>query len=279
MDRKMLADGRLLDKHFCFESYGVIIRIESHRTDLLDGAERAVRKALVGQLRIVDNQETEHAFGIGIGKDGWYFIRDNDEVQPHSRKRHELFKYLDTLVRLRVAEFAVDRVFVHAGVVGWNGKAIVFPANSRHGKTTLTAELVRNGATYYSDDYAVFDSDGFVHPFARLLSVRREVPKGQPGKVVDVDVRSLGGTAGTEPLPVGFVLLTEFKDGARWKPKILSPGEGMIEMITQTIPIRRVPEFSLKVLKKITTRATIAKGFRNDAKDFAKKFLEFVDSN
>jgi hypothetical protein len=32
-------------------------------------------------------------------------------------------------------------------------------------------------------------------------------------------------------------------------------------------------------LKKITTRATIAKGFRNDAKDFAKKFLEFVDSN
>ncbi|HTK37889.1 MAG TPA: hypothetical protein VL325_05305, partial [Pyrinomonadaceae bacterium] len=270
MNRKMSADGRLLGKHFCFESYGVTIRVESHRADLLEEAERTVRKALVGQVRIIDNQETEHVFGVGVGKDGWYFVRDNDEIQPHSRKRSELFKYLDTLVRLRVAEFAVGRVFVHAGVVGWNGKAILFPANSRHGKTTLTAELVRNGATYYSDDYAVLDIDGFVHPFARLLSVRQQVPEGQPGKVVDVDVRSLGGTAGSEPLPVGFVLLTEFKDGARWRPKILSPGEGMIEMITQTIPIRRVPEFSLKVLKKITTRATIAKGFRNDAKDFAK---------
>lgn len=279
MNRKMSADGRLLDKHFCFESYGVIIRVESHRSDLLKDADRTIRKALVGQVRIVDNQETEHVFGIGIDRDQWYFVRIDDEVQPHSRKRNELLKYLDTLVRLRVAEFAVDRVFVHAGVVGWNGKAIVFPANSRHGKTTLTAELVRNGATYYSDDYAVFDADGFVHPFARLLSVREPVPEGQPGKVVDVDVRSLGGIPGTEPLPVGFVLLTEFKNGARWKPKILSPGEGMIEMITQTIPIRREPEFSLNVLKKITTRATIAKGFRNDAKDFAKKFLEFVDSN
>jgi hypothetical protein len=73
--------------------------------------------------------------------------------------------------------------------------------------------------------------------------------------------------------------LTEYRKDARWEPRFLTPGEGMIEMIGKTIPIRYAPEFSLKVLKKITSRATIAKSYRYDAKDFAKRFLEFVDRN
>jgi hypothetical protein len=273
----MSTERRLLDKHFCFESYGVTVRIESHRTDLLRAAEKVVRKALVGEVRSVDNQETEHVIGISRREDGWYLVRDgNNPDSPLSKKLKDLMRYLNTLVRFKIAEFAVDKVFVHAGVVGWNGKAIVLPANSRHGKTTLTAELVKNGATYYSDDFAVFDSEGMVHPFARPLSVRAN---GDARKVADIDVGSLGGKAGTEPIPVNFVLLTEYKSDAQWDPKFLSPGEGMIEMISQTIPIRYAPEFSLKVLKKITSRATIAKSYRNDAKDFAKRFLEFVDCN
>ena len=254
-----------------------MVRVESNRALLIKDAEETVQKALVGNLRIVDNQETEHIIGVSQKKDGWYYVRDGSEPEaPLSKKRRDLMRYLNTLARFKVAEFAVDRVFVHAGVVGWNGKAIVLPANSHQGKTTLTAELVRNGATYYSDDFAVFDSDGMVYPFARPLSVRFDHMKGVP---IDIEVESFGGKAGKEPLPVGFVLLTEYRENARWKPKFLSPAEGMIEMITQTLPIRRAPEFSLDVLKKITTRATITKGFRNDAKDFAKKFLEFVDSN
>jgi len=277
MNGKMSTKRRLLDKHFCFESYGVTVRIESNRTDLLREAEKTVRKALVGNLRLVDNQKAEHVIGVGRQDDGWYFVRDgNDADAPLSKTRKPLLKYLNTLARFKVAEFAVDRVFVHAGVVGWNGKAIVLPANSMGGKTTLTAELVKNGATYYSDDFAVFDSHGMVHPFARPLSVR---VNGDTANVADVDVASLGGTAGTDPLPVGFVMLTEYKSDARWEPRFLTPGEGMIEMITQTIPIRYAPEFSLKVLKTITSHAKIAKSYRNDAKDFAKRFLEFVDRN
>ena len=273
----MSKDRRIFDKHFCFESYGVTVRVESNIASLLKDAEKTVRKALVGNVRIIDNQETEHVISISHKRDGWYYVQDGSEPEsPLSKKRTDFMKFINTLARFKVAEFAVDRVFVHAGVVGWNGKAIVFPANSYQGKTTLAAEFVKNGATYYSDDFAVFDGNALVHPFARALSIRTD---DVTGKSVDVEISSIGGKTGVEPLPVGFVLLTEYKNGARWKPKILSPGEGMIEMITQTIPIRRAPEFSLDVLKKITTRATITKGFRNDAKDFAKKFLEFVDSN
>jgi hypothetical protein len=50
-------------------------------------------------------------------------------------------------------------------------------------------------------------------------------------------------------------------------------------MISHTIPIRYAPEFSLDVLTKVTSGAIITKSFRNDAKDFARKFLEFVDDS
>ena len=63
-------------------------------------------------------------------------------------------------VQLYVAEMAPDRVFVHAGVVGCRGRAILLPGRSFTGKSTLVAELIRAGAEYYSDEYAVLDSAG-----------------------------------------------------------------------------------------------------------------------
>ena len=50
---------------------------------------------------------------------------------------------LETLERdlqLYVAEQARRRVFVHAGVVGWCGKAIVIPERTMSGKTTLVRQ-------------------------------------------------------------------------------------------------------------------------------------------
>src|SRR6186997_3026660 len=71
-----------------------------------------------------------------------------------------------------VAERAPDHLFVHAGVVGWEGRAIVMPGASFAGKTTLVQAWLEAGATYYSDEFAVLDRDGRVHPFARPLAIR-----------------------------------------------------------------------------------------------------------
>ena len=84
-----------------------------------------------------------------------------------------VFEVLETDLQLFVAEMARRRLFVHAGVVGWNGRAIVIPGRSFSGKTTLVGEMLRNGATYYSDEYAVFDSRGRVHPYPSSLSEKQ----------------------------------------------------------------------------------------------------------
>jgi hypothetical protein len=264
------------ENEFRFESYGVKIRIESDRVEVLQRAEDVVRRSLVGRLKVIENEEAEHSFGIFLDDRGTYALYQNGEKNTHSDSERNFFKFFGTILRLTVAEFAREKVFVHAGVVGWNGGAIVLPAHSFQGKTTLIAELVKNGASYYSDDFAIFDENGLVHAFPRLLAMRGiEEGFGQ----TDVSVESLGGTVGSEPLPVRLIVFTEFRAEAEWRPELLSEGLGLMEMVPHTIPIRFNPEFALKVLKRIVKRAIIAKSFRNDAKDFSKILLNFFDNN
>src|SRR5437867_5211182 len=86
----------------------------------------------------------------------------------------EVLRALESDIQLYVAAGARRRLFVHAGVIGWRGRAIVIPGRSGSGKTSLVAALVRAGATYYSDEFAVFDEQGRVYPYARPLSIRED---------------------------------------------------------------------------------------------------------
>jgi len=261
----------------CLESYGVRVRLESNNPKLFDDARIRAELALAGNLRFTDQVDTPHVFRLERKGRGYIQVK-NGERSGVSRNKRAFLKYFDSCLRLTIAEYAVGRVFVHAGVVGWNGKAIVIPGSSFSGKTTLVAELVKQGAEYYSDEYAVFDEEGLVHPFARRLGVRVVGPEGQVIETDHLTIEALGGTAGTSSLPVGWLLITAFDEEAKWEPKVLTSGNGVLDLLSQTIPIRYAPEFSLKVLKKVATNAIIVKSPRFDAVAFAKFFLDFVDN-
>lgn len=47
------------------------------------------------------------------------------------------------------------------------------PTSPTHaGKSLLVSELLRRGATYFSDEYALIDAEGWVHPYPRPLLLR-----------------------------------------------------------------------------------------------------------
>src|SRR5439155_17510488 len=116
-----------------------------------------------------------------------------------SRNLDDLLDAFESHVQLTVAEYAPRRVFVHAGVVGWNNRAIVIPGLSHSGKTTLVKQLIEAGASYYSDEYAVLDERGRVHAYPRPLGVR--VPNSPIAKKVLPD--EIGASVGAKPLRVG----------------------------------------------------------------------------
>jgi hypothetical protein len=186
----------------------------------------------------------------------------------------EMLERFEADLQLYVAEAARRRVFIHAGVVGWRGRAILIPGRSLSGKTTLVAELVRLGATYYSDEYAVMDRSGRVHPFAKPLQVREDASSARQKKY---EVEEFGGRAGDRPLPVGLVVSSPYRKGARWRPRRLSAGQGMLELLANTVSARRDPGAALHALQQAAATATALKGVRGEAAEVARAILKRLE--
>jgi hypothetical protein len=185
----------------------------------------------------------------------------------------EALEKFESDLHLYVAEMARRRVFVHAGVVGWKGRALLLPGRSYSGKTTLVAELVRAGATFYSDEYAVLDGQGRVHPYARPLQIREDAS----GRQKKYPVEKLGGRAGGRPLPVKLVVVSSYRPGAKWRPRELSAGRGVLEMLAQTVSARRRPGGAFDALERVAKGALILKGARGEAAETADALLKYLD--
>jgi hypothetical protein len=186
-----------------------------------------------------------------------------------SRNFDELLDTFESHLQLTVAEHAPRRIFVHAGVVGWNGRAILIPGLSFSGKTTLVDHLIRRGATYYSDEYAVLDQQGRVHPYPRALGLRST--RGQPATKMAAE--EMGAQVGSKPLRIGLVLSTRFKAGSRWRPRELTRGKGVLELMSNAVAARSQPELALSVLPKALQSAKILKGVRGEASEIVESIL------
>jgi hypothetical protein len=187
----------------------------------------------------------------------------------------EALRRFESHARLHVAEMAEGRLFVHAGVVAYRGRALVLPGRSHTGKSTLVAELVRAGATFYSDEYLVLDAEGGVHPYAAPLSIRttdgtltRKVPVG-----------SLGGNAGSDVIPVGWVIACRYRPGAPWRPRLISPGHAIIKLMSNTVAARRTPAFALETLRRAVEGARTFITERGDAFAATRCIIELIDAS
>jgi hypothetical protein len=257
---------------FALKSYGVRIGV---RANDISALERACEYLPAG-WQTSPTPLVDRVYSIMVGGAGArrFSLLYGDHLRiSRSSNVDDIFDRFESDVRLFVGEFAPHRVFVHAGVVGWKGKAIVIPGRSYSGKSTLVAALVRAGAIYYSDEYAVFDSKGLVHPFAKPLEIREEGGYTQ----ARVTVGELGGKSGTKPLPVGMVLMTGYKRGATWRPRKLSPGKGVLEMLFNTVSARRSPEKAMSTLRLVTKKAEVLKGTRGDTANVVEALLRRMD--
>lgn len=270
VDRLEWADG------ITFSSYGVRLGIRVNDPQVLD----RVRKYLPPGIKPSSSPVVDRLFSLLVGGSGsrpgvrrFNLLYENHVRIARVLDLEQVFETLESSLRLYVAETARRRLFVHAGVVGWRGKAIVIPGRSFSGKTTLVAELVRAGATYYSDEYAVFDAKGRVYPFPKPLSIRLSGEIEQQ----EVPVEELGGRAGVKPLPVGLVLMSRYRPGARWRPRQLSAGVGALELLSNTVAARKEPAKALNTLEQVVSGAPVLKGVRGEASEVARAILENVE--
>jgi len=131
----------------------------------------------------------------------------------------------------------------------------------------------RAKATYYSDEYAVLDERGRVHPDARALGMRSR----DSGESKKVRAEEIGALVGSKPLRVGLVVSTSYKDGARWRPREMTRGKGVLELMSNTVSARSQPEMALSVLPAALASALILKGVRGEADEIVESILERVE--
>jgi len=247
-----------------FEAFGVPVAISAPPQVL-----PRVEAVLPPGWRPREPTDEDHQFTLRPRKRSAYRVVDEGGSVSGSCDLQIALEVLDTRLRACIALHAPDHIFVHAGVVGHGGRAIVLPGRSFTGKTTLVAELVRAGATYYSDEFAVLDDHGLVHPYPKPLSIRT----GGPSQT-DHDVAALGGLAGDQPLSIGLIAIAHFVPGGRWEPKRLTGGETVLALLANTIPAQERPDQVLATLKRAVEGAVVLQGERGEAAEIAGELLE-----
>ena len=182
----------------------------------------------------------------------------------------DVFQWLCQDIDNTVAQRSRQMLFVHAGVVGWRGLAIVIPGRSYTGKSTLVAELVRRGAVYYSDEFAVLDDTGRVHPYRRTPVLRDERRQVQ-------DLRLMREDEPTEPLPIGLIVAGAHQQGATWRPAVVRGAQAVLPLIDNTVLAQQESARMLRIVARVAPTVVTLRGPRSEATDVAARLLDLVD--
>lgn len=261
-----------------FECFGVKIGISIDDAVLARATRANMPRILPVRRKAIDESTVEHWFSVTATENGVlkYRLAVNSQFEGEFETRRQLIESLASRLRLTVAEYAPDYIFLHAGAVSFEGRAIIIPGKSFSGKTTLVAELIKRNCAYLSDEYAVLDRDGLVHPFTKKLSLRL-TPDDY--RQTDVSAEKLGGKKQKTPVPVGCLLITEYvKNKKRPALKFHTSGQGVMAALANSISVRRNPKSVLEVLSRVADQATVIKCRRGDAEQFADLLLAHLNA-
>ncbi len=264
------------DTGFAVVSYGVRVRIVDH-TNL--GLRQLLSIALPkGLAEILSADVGPFAETLVIeptdtsDDDGSPRFRLlSDGVCKHEEPADRVLRHVTGGVDAAVAKHCREWLFVHAGVVAWRNYAILVPGRSRSGKTTMVLEMIRRGATYYSDEYAVLDGEGRVHPYARVPTVRDAEGGFRPAHAEQLDASA------KPPLPIALILAANYHPSAAWQPEVLRGSRAVLPLIDGAVLAQTEPRRTIGLAARLAPHVITLQGPRPDAAAIAPRVLRLVD--
>jgi hypothetical protein len=249
------------ERYLTFVNHGARVRVGVNAANAFD----RVRLALPFGSQIRRTRRPDASFRLFVAegtatRGATHRLYRGSLLLQSSRRLEPLLERLGSELHFTVASYARSALFVHAGVVGWRGRAILLPGRSMTGKTSLVAALVRAGADYLSDEYAVVDARGRIHPFPKPIGIR--LPGGETRQTAP---ESIGGTVGRRPLRAGLIVATRYVRGVRFEPTVRTASRGLMVLIANAVVVRERPRFALDRLARIAGDASTLEGTRGEA--------------
>lgn len=245
-----------------FEVFGARARVAVPTAELLP----QVMEQLPAHWTPCEARPGDRRFALELAGDGGYSVLQDDMVEARIPTLENALANL----RYRLFDYAVhharDHLIVSAGVVGHEGGAIVLPGPTRAGKTYLVAALLRAGAEYYADDWAILDAQGRVNPYPTPLFRLR-------GQTTPDDL--IASARQNPPIPVGVIARVAYSPDASWTPQPRPRAEGVTMLIGHAYGMDDPPA-ALKIARSAARRALVIVAKRGEADEAAASLLEIA---
>lgn len=257
-----------------FRAYGTSFIIRTTNDELLAAARsRAIALGWcqsspdAGEVQYALRRVTAAACGAPL-----YQLTCDGEIVGSTPDPDVLIEAFEDHAKIQTAARSSGVLFVHAGVVAWRGHGILIPGRSRAGKSTLVHALLRAGAEYYSDEFALLDPEGRVHPYPVPLSLRAS--GSAPARRLPAE--SLGASTAQSPTFVDVIVATQYRRRARWQPRPLSRGDALLILMDNTVAARQPPARTMPVLRETVLRATALRSWRGEAQPVARQLIASI---
>jgi hypothetical protein len=221
--------------------------------------------------RIVDASGTPDLFIRVLQSEGKFQLRVDDSLVATAPAAMnlvtDLIRVLDEAIVQRVKSLHA----VHAGAVEWKGRVLLLPGGTHSGKSSLVAELLRQGATYFSDEYALIDSEGLAHAYPRPLLLRNGRPEQVP-----VLAEECNAAIGNAPAPVGWILSLVYDSTGSWDVEPVPQSVALLNLLRNTPQVLADSPEMLAGFHRAVAHASCFAGGRADAVEAAGEILRMA---
>jgi hypothetical protein len=255
---------------YCFglRLLGFAIHVEAPSVALIALLERSVfpsvpRMSLGALYRDLSLRVTQSA--------GQFRLERNEEVVASVSHPDALLRcVIDCVDRAFIARVKNFRA-VHAGAVLLGDRALLLPGASRAGKSSLVAELLRRGAACLSDEYALIDGAGMVHPYPRPLLLRNGREEQTP--VLPSELHA--GVAGS-PAKVGWILSLRHESGGCWRVKGVPQSLALLSLLKNTPYALAESPGLVAVFERAVAGARCFEGIRGESAEAVDQILNLT---
>lgn len=261
--------GRIADgQRFGLVAFGLRILVEADSNEAHQLLQRSVFPSI--DRSQFGTESADLRIRVIRRTDQFHLVVDDQRIKSSSHPSGLLRSVIDCLDRAVIARLK-DFHAVHAGAVLIGNRALLVPGPSHSGKSSLVPELLRCGASCFSDEYALIDRQGRVHAYPRPLMIRSSqgdqrfaLPEQFNSCVPDVSA------------PVGWILSLQFSPSSRWNVAETSQGQGMMSLLQNTPHAIADSPGLVASLHRASHTARCYAGLRGEAKDAAGEILQIV---
>jgi hypothetical protein len=253
---------------FGIQAFDSDIQIECSSPEHRDLLNRYVfpplaRSRFVSEQPDIEVQVWDHSGGTKVSLNGELIALVDSPIDATLAA----VKALDNAVVRRLKNYRA----IHAGAVLLGDRALILPGLTHAGKSSLTAELLRHGASCFSDEYALIDKNGKVHLYPRPLLLRH----GSPRQSI-VLPEELNAKFAAYPASVGWIVAVDYIAGDQWGVRLLPQSEAVLLLLRNTPhEMAQSPEL-VDFFHHAVASAVCYEGRRGDAEEAIGHILDLV---